>query len=314
LKVCLALVCENNEKFLNQVKLLLFSFRKNAGELSGIQVTLITNAESLDNKEINFFKKHFPPINFKTMPKLGAIPHTSKLNAFYAIDPSEYDILIFMDCDTIVLRHLDNILDPIKKNNVDFLCRRGGKTDRGNFVNFDKLVDEYCKDSQKKKVIFEGKEEYPMFNSGVFLATSETVLKIRKNSIAFTYSLFNHWKFRRIIENMEIFKKLLKLKILKSKKKVLIDWPIEQGALALSCINANVKVEYLDEIYNSWGDLEDLKILHCFKSVYKFDRRYIFSSEAEKWINEYEKSGLPGKMLLAKTIKEYKKEILENNY
>jgi len=98
LKVHLALVMENNKSYLNQVKLLLFSWRKNAGKLKNIPVTLITNAESLDNKEIKFFKKYFSPIGFKTMPKLGSTPPTSKSNAFYALDPSNMVLSYFFNC------------------------------------------------------------------------------------------------------------------------------------------------------------------------------------------------------------------------
>lgn len=102
--------------------------------------------------------------------------------------------------------------------------------------------------------------------------------------------------------------------MLKSKQPVVQSWPIEQGAIALSCINAGVKVGYLDEIYNSWGQLEALRILHCFKSAYKFDRTKMFSEDANKWMEEYKASGLPGKLFLANITEEYRKNFSTSKY
>ena len=65
------------------------------------------------------------------------------------------------------------------------------------------------------------------------------------------------------------------------------NWTIEQGALALACIKAGVRVQYLDGTYNSWGGDSDFHILHCFKSLYRFDRRSMLSPDAGDWIAEY---------------------------
>jgi len=302
MRLHLGLVSETTDEFLNQVKLCLFSLRKNGGTLKNIPVTLITNSEPLNIKEKKFLKKHFSPIEFKTMPKLGAIPTTSKLNVFYAIDPSIYDILIFMDCDTVVRKPLDGIIDPIKNHGAEFVCRRGGKTDRNRFVNFDKLVAKFCRQDCKNKIYFEGEKEWPMFNTGVFLATSEAVRKIRKNAINFTYEIFNRSQGIRAIESLPLIKYLYRLRLLKTRNEVFADWTIEQGAIALSCINAGVKVQYLDEIFNSWGNI-DFRILHCFKSLYRFRRSEMYSKDSKLWIKEYLNSEIPGKIFLAKILR-----------
>ena len=104
MRVKLGIVAEANEKFLNQVKLLIYSFRENGGLHKDIPVVLITNDKPISEKDRNFLEKNFAPIEFETMPRLGAIPHTSKLNVFYAVDPDSYDALIFMDCDTVVIK------------------------------------------------------------------------------------------------------------------------------------------------------------------------------------------------------------------
>jgi len=84
--------------------------------------------------------------------------------------------------------------------------------------------------------------------------------------------------------------------------------PIEQGAIALSCIKAGVSVGYLDEVYNSWGNL-DFRILHCFKSAYKFDRAEMYSESANGWLEEYARSDLTGKVFLSEIVREFKREV-----
>ena len=311
MRLRLGLVSETTDKFLNQVKLCLFSLRKNGGALKNVPVTLITNSEPLDINEKRFFKKHFSPIEFKTMPRLGAIPHTSKLNVFYAIDPSTYDVLIFMDCDTVVKESLDHMMDPIKNDGAQFVCRRGGKTDRNRFLNFNALVAKFCKQNCKNKISFNGGKEWPMFNTGVFLATSEAVRKIRRDSIQFTYNLFNRWQKVNAIESLPFIKYFYRLKLLKTRQEVWENWTIEQGAIALSCINSGINVQYLDEIFNSWGGDINFRILHCFRSLYKFDRSKMYSKNSQHWIKEYLKSEIPGKVFLAKSVSEFIKKFPE---
>ncbi|MCP4397975.1 MAG: PqqD family peptide modification chaperone [bacterium] len=302
-RIRLGLVAETRPGFLNQVKLCLFSLRKNGGVLRHLPVTLITNSQPLSDRDAGFLTEHFSPIEFKTSPRLGAIPHTSKLNVFYSIDPSTYDILMFMDCDTVVRKPLDHIADPIMKHEgVQFICRRGGETDRNRFVDFDALVSRFCGQGRTNQIDFEGQPEWPMFNSGVFLATSEAVSKIRRNSIDFTYQLFNEWQRNNTLERLpEHIKQQIEFT-----QEILANWPIEQGALALACIKSGVKVQYLEGTYNTWGGEEDFHILHCFKSLYTFNRIEMFREESEEWIAEYLESDIPGKIFLASIVREYK--------
>ncbi len=309
MRIKLALVSETSEQYLNQVKLCLYSLRKNGGSLSQVLVTLITNSNSLCRRQKAIFTKHFSPIEFKTAPRLGAILHTSKLNIFYSVDPSSYDILIYLDCDTVIRKPLDHIVDPIINGEAEFLCRRGGKSDRDRFVDFDALVKNICGPKSKQKISFEEKQEWPMFNTGVFVATSKAVRQIRGDSVEFTYALYDQWLRRDAFEGLPGIKYLFHFGLLPSRKEVLQNWPIEQGAIALACIKAGLPIAYLDEVYNSWGNI-DFRILHCFKSAYKFDRAKMYSKEAEKWITKYSNSKLAGKIFLSDIVPELR-ELLE---
>jgi hypothetical protein len=330
MRVRLGLVTETTAAFLNQVKLCLYSLRKNGGALKSTPVTLITNARALPEHEVRFFDKHFSPIEFKVAPRLGAIRHTSKLNVLYSIDPQSYDVLLYLDCDTVVRRPLDCIVDPINREGAQFVCRRGGETDRNRFVDFNALVTGFCRprSAGKGKILFEEAEEWPMFNTGVFLATSEAVRKIRSDAIDFTYSLFDHWQrtdatesrfpYRKRMLNFlyrkEVLDRLHRHALLKrvsrrvSRQQVVEPWTMEQGALALACIKAGVKVRYLDDVYNSWGPDDDFRVLHCFKSAYGFSRAEMYTEASERWIGEYARSQLPGKVFLASIVSEFKQK------
>ena len=310
LRIRLGLVSETRHGFINQVKLCLYSLRKNGGALSNVPVTLITNSQPIGAQDANFLREHFSPIEFKTSPRLGAIPHTSKLNVFYSIDPSSYDILMFMDCDTVVRNSLDQIVSPfLQDEDVQFVCRRGGESDRNSFVDFDSMVARFCGQGCPNKIDFEGQEEWPMFNSGVFLATSEAVTRIRRNAVDFTYRIFNEWQRTDALEKLP---EHLKSQV-EYRKDVTASWPIEQGALALSCIKSGVKVQYLDGLYNSWGGEEDFMILHCFKSLYKFDRPKMFDEKSDSWIQEYLVSDIPGKRFLGAIVRDYKRKFVSRN-
>ncbi|MAI80796.1 MAG: hypothetical protein CL917_17785 [Deltaproteobacteria bacterium] len=306
MRVRVGIVSETTTQFLNQVKLCLYSLRKHGGSLAGAPVTLITNSDPLSPSEQSYFTTHFSPIEFKTAPRLGAILHTSKLNVFYSIDPSSYDALLYLDCDTVIRKPLDQIVAPIEKKEADFVCRRGGETDRNRFVNFDKLVSRLC-EGGGTKISFDGEPEWPMFNSGVFAASSEAIRRIRRDSIEFTYSIFNDFERVDAVESLPILKLLFRRGLLPSRQKVRQSWPIEQGALALASIKAGLRIQYLREEYNSWGNL-DFHVLHCFKSAYRFDRANMFASAEADWLEEYSASDLLGKVFLAETIREFIKD------
>jgi len=59
---------------------------------------------------------------------------------------------------------------------------------------------------------------------------------------------------------------------------------------------------------SKWGNLEDLKILHCFKSAYKFDRRNMFNNDND-WRKDYDCSELWGKRVLIREIEKLERKL-----
>lgn len=268
-KICLGLVSEVSESFINQAKLCISSFRRNAGKLKNIPIVFVTNNNPLSEDDRDFFIKHFSPIEFIVKKRIDIIPPASKFNILDAIDTNSYDIMIFMDCDTVVLRELDDMLIPLINDECDFLCRMGGKTDRSCFLDI------------KNTLNFLGMadlpDEIPKFNSGVFAFRNNVSKIIGETAKNILPKILN----KNHLENM---------------------WMGEQCAFALSVTMENIKWKYLDEIYNSWGNLEDIRILHCFKSRYKFNRNDMFR-DFNNWKNGY--GEIIGERLLLAEIESY---------
>ena len=275
-KIFLGIVSETSEKFINQVKLCISSFRRNAGNIKNIPIVIVTNNTSLEENDRKFFENNFSPIIFTTKPRINIIPPASKLNIFESLEMNSYDIILYMDCDTVVLRPLDGMLSPILNDECDFLCRRGGNSDRGCFVDIENTINFLnCGDSK----CFVS-EERPKFNTGVFAFRNTIADKLKKSSNRILPMILNREHIRS-------------------------NWMGEQCSIALSCVENDIRVSYLDEIYNSWGNLEDIRILHCFKSRYKFDRKNMFEN-FDEWKNNY--GSIIGEKLLIEEIEKFIKD------
>lgn len=282
-KIFLGLVSENTEAFLNQAKLCLFSFRQNAGKLKDIPIVFITNESPLSDKDKQFFIDNFSPIQFIVEKNvITNPPYAAKLNIFTAISPSIYDIMIFMDCDTVTLKPLDDLLYSITDLEYEFICRRGGETDRSNIKDIDNTIEKLNINNPDYLVYFNGLFEKPKFNTGVFAFKSSVAQRIGSFS-------------------KEILPKVMQ------PEHISAFWVAEQFAIALACVENNISVDYLNEIYNSWGNLKDIKILHCFKSRYKFNREKMFI-DFDMWKNKYQTKEVPGEAMLVETVRQYKEK------
>ena len=305
-------------EFLLQVRLLLFSLRKNGGRLASSPVTLITVGEGLPKEQRRDFEERYAPIEFEVAPRLGGTPHTNKMNAFFAIELADNDVLLYFDCDTVVRGPLDGLLGQFG-DGAEFVCRRGGDLDRNRFVDFGRLVRRYAPRSSVR-VRHEGISEFPMFNSGVFLATGAAVRRIRGTALEFCYELYERWRRLDQIERIllpfklstvflyrfRFLRGLFRARLL-TRQDVIEPWTIEQGALALACMATETPVAYLDERDNSWGGDDDFRVLHCFKSTYQFERGSLLDPKTPAWIEEYREDEIPGRRFLAQIVTEFRR-------
>ena len=277
-RVVLGLVSEVNKRFINQAKLCLYSFRQNAGKLKNVPIIFITNDKPLSDIDKTFFVKHFSPIEFETKPKIRIVPPASKLNIFKT--NIKYDIMLFLDCDTVVLDVLDDMLSPILNNECDFICRRGGESDREVFIDMENTL-KYLEIDSDHHILFGLDTERVKFNTGVFAFKADISKRVGEDALKITSKII-------------------------CKDHIKTYWMAEQCALALSCIKNNIKVSYLDEVYNSWGNLEDIKILHAFKSRYKFNRETMFE-DFDQWKGKYQ--NIIGEKLLIREVENFIKNI-----
>lgn len=275
-KIILGLVSETNEYFVNQSKLCLSSFRRNAGELKDVPILFVTNNNELEPEDKKFFIDNFSPITFIVKERINIINTASKFNIFNSIAKEDYDIMLFLDCDTVVVGALDGMLQPIINGDCQFLCRRGGDSDRAAFVDIDNTLNYLGGD--KSECLVDG--ERPRFNTGVFALESKVADKLNKTGLEVLYKILNKYHVRNPHYG-------------------------EQCAIALACALENIQVKYLDEIYNSWGNLENIKILHCFKSRYKFNRKNMFEN-FDKW--KYNYGSIIGERLLIQEVEKFIKE------
>lgn len=282
-RIAMCLVAETTPSFVNQVKLCLFSFRRYSGMPKDTPVVLVTNDKPLADKDKKFMALHFSPIRFVVRPRINIIPPASKMHVFDLLPPEEYDAILFMDCDTVVTGSLEGILDPVLSGECDFLCRRGGGSDRSAFTSVENTLQSLGCNGSPTWVIHNGQMERPHFNTGVFAFTPRVARKIGEEAMS------------------------IMLKIIDKPEHLKNKWMGEQCAIALACVTQGVKVKYLHEIYNSWGNLEDIRILHCFKSRYKFDRATMFSG-FESWRKKHEQpyvDPVPGEKKLVRIVAEF---------
>jgi hypothetical protein len=330
-RVHFAAVGETSPQYLNMIKVLLYSFRKNAGIYRNSPFTIVTNGSSFSDKDYVFIKDHFSPINIVTMPPLGGTPHNNKFNAFYAISELSYDILVLLDCDIVVLDSLDNIVRNIDITKPYFKAILASmKTLEESIIGYERLVDYYAGSTTQNVGLYNKTteiSEYPLFNSGVLVMTNKAVLAIRNDVIRISYDLYqkrNLYSFSlknylnviasQFIQHSGAIGQIIKkTQFIKGSVTYYPLWLTEQMALAIALMKHKISYEILDTTYNYIGDASDIKevypkIFHYLKGLYKIDRKNLLTGS---WIEEYSNSTNPQKKALACLINEYNFEIGE---
>lgn len=291
-----ALVTENNREFLNQVRLCLFSLRKNGGLLADAPVHLISIGKPLSKDIQADLQMRFGFIEFSVAPKIHGCPPANKLNIFSHVPIPKYENLLYLDCDTVVLGPLDELLYPMADGTINFMARRGGESDRACFKDYEGILHhlQWIPGTCHKVGVQEERtlKEPPMFNTGVMMFT---------NLISQTMGYGSRDILHRLCHKHELMKRIGN------------SWMREQCAVSLAATQEDVRPCYLPERFNTWGNAEDARILHCFKSRYKFRRPTMFD-RFDRWRGDHENSEYPAERQLVEIVESYIKEHHEHGH
>ena len=298
MRLAFAAVGEVTPEYLNMMIMLLYSFRQNAGIYKNAHFTIVTNGIKMPKRHLSIIQEKFAPIQIITMPRLGGTPHNNKFNAFYAVDESQYDVLVLMDCDTVILGALDDIAEGCSLDRPYFKAADIGKEGAESIKGYEFLVQYYGNIAQDRLQSYQDskfKSVYPLFNSGVIILTKKAVLSIRDDAVKIAYDLYQKRQFggqgNKDFNSLENWFYATKYPL----------WITDQISLALALIKHQIPYEILQRKFN-WTNPEFLYdnsapgIFHYMKGLYPMDRANLFTGD---WIEEYLNSDSATKRALA---------------
>lgn len=307
MRVSFVLVSETTPEFLNMSKLLLYSFRKNAGLYKDSDFTMITIGNSIDDNEIRELKNNFNPLNVVTMPRLGGVPYNNKFNYLYAVDPESYDILIYLDCDIAILGPLDEITDNIDLEREFLKAFPIASPGSRSVDNYENLILQYCGITVNALTRLKNKDflpGYPLFNSGVIVINKKAVLKIRDDILKISNQLYRN-KLESTIAGGSfinlIFHKIREYFGGNNTNYEL--WVTEQLVLALAMIKNDIGYSTLERRFNCFQFEESLPvILHYLYFKKEIDTKNLFSGD---WFKGNLNNNHPAKSALANLVNSY---------
>lgn len=305
--------------FLNMGKLLVASLRQNGGSLKDAPVTFAVNGHDIPEQDARELEA-FGNVRLRTMPRLAGTPHANKFNSFYAID-EPYDILVYLDCDTVVMGNLRWVEEEIDPRKTLFLAKpiHGGALD---FVEkYDQLVRRFA--LTDGKTLDDVRDDryrtgYPLFNSGVLIATQSAVRAVREEALNITSDLFRRWHQEYRCGNglQSGFPAFVRQAWNRVWGRVIrplrngpgyAAWMTEQLGLGLAVIKSGVHIEPLIPTMNwtadeSPPDAPLPHVYHYFAVAHDIDRSALFDGD---WIREYEKSDSLPRRRLAELASSY---------
>jgi hypothetical protein len=301
---------------------LLYSFRKNAGIYKDSPFTVITNGNPIPEPELSSIKNQFLPVDLRVMPRLGGAPHTNKFNAFYAIDESTYDVLVLMDCDTVVLEPLDEIVKGIDIEKPSFKAIGIGKAGASTVIGYHHLVKHYANLSDNELKLLKSEEfrtEYPCFNSGVIVISRKAVLSIRNDAIQIAYELYDR-QYPKSLKDEILFPYYALLT--RGRFQTLPDWmkrairsllprgaifcrtisQSEQYGLGLSLIKNKVEWKLLHYKYNLGRLMQDGSLPNILHYIHQKKEIQWDNLCKGNWIQKFTNSNCPLKRSLAEIL------------
>lgn len=308
-------------------KLLVASLRQNGGSLKDAPFTVVVNGQDMPEHVKTEFEA-FGNVRVRTMPRIAGTPHTNKFNAFYAVE-EPYDILVYLDCDTVVMRALDWLETEVDASDSLFMAKPVDDGGADSVEQYDALVRRYSLEDGGTLADMRDdryRTAYPLFNSGVLVATHPAVQAIREGALLITYDLFRRWQQEYRCGNglqtegaawvrwawNAVWERLIRRFRNGPEYRA---WMTEQLGLALSVIKSGVRIEPLVSTMN-WmddGSPDDAPlpyVYHYFAIAHDIDRGALFDGE---WIGEYENSDSLPRRKLAELARNYESPVAGRN-
>jgi len=322
MKVHFVAVGENTPRYINELKLLLFSFRKNAVPYRDSPFTIVINGSSPPPQVIQEIEHRFDA-SVRVMPHISFTnPPTNKFNSLYAIEDA-YDFLVLVDSDTVVLRPIDGILGGLRAGEPGF-----AGTVTSNFLVWDTkaLLKKYAHTSYEEvKQLYGDKLKhftprtkkptggfrrapFPYFVDAVVAMSRQTVETIREDVLRISHELSMYGR------NPRSYVRFVINRLLTKHLKLPYAWGIHYQrvysnplGLTMALIKHRIPVNVIDDTYNQFFKTEPregpARILHYTTRAYPLPREVLLT---KKWVEAYSNaSHRPEAPQLAALIADY---------
>lgn len=236
---------ESSDYFYNQVKFLLYSFRKYAGILKDSFFYICVNDAALDNNRVEFLERNFGPLLIdqkKDQSKLGSLARGYNLFRHFSM-LDDFDVFVNLDCDIMIG---SDISDIVQLGISTF--RPSGKPAK--IHNYEKvLIEQFNFTSQDidrfkaywKSVGPSADNVLPHFNTGVWSVNSQGFKTIREY----------------IFHYLEKCHELVRDNTIKTPR-----WNFEQTALSI------LAMKEIGKFHCTHISFKGPEIYHNFKGVY----------------------------------------------
>lgn len=314
MKVHVSVTGEPNQEYAYMIALLLYSLRKNGGELSDASVTVTTNGAEMAEIEREEIER-FQPVTCRVLPRQHAGGgFVNKFNALYAPEKN-YDVLLFLDCDTVVLKPLDELVSGMNPEKAQFRGRRIGKPGAQSVGPAEPLIREYA--LPEGGALDDVADDrfplgYPMFNSGVMAMTQPAVKLIRRDGSRIAYQLYAERAQTSKASVWEMLKEAARRAEARLFPKVSQGtydfWVTEQLGFAFSLLKNEIDYDVLPRRFN-WVHPEgprdeDLPaVFHYMAGRHpQIDRSHLFDGD---WIDDYLRGDSPPRKAFAQLVWKY---------